>query len=310
MRRRAFTLLELVVVMVIVAIIGSILLAAVMRAREASRKVSCSSNLRQVGIAILNYESNYKVFPLGNQNSYSFLVALLPFIEEQSRYDSIDFGRRSLDHIGVPWTDTPSLYLCPTDPFTNSRINNYGCNYVGINGGSPQANVNNGVIITGSMSEKRRVRAADITDGLSNTLCVSETRSATIGGYGGTPQAFASTIATSRSYSLPSELQSFSGECFNGNQSPPLSGTGLGWYWPHASLGVTRFNCIFPSQPRNCLNRGSQRNALLAPSSLHHGGVYCCFADGAVRFIQTTIEPEIWQGLGTRNGGEVLQLGL
>lgn len=307
MRRKALTLLELVVVFVIIAIISGIALSAIVKTREGARKISCSGNLRQLGIAIANYESTHGMFPLGNQQSYSFLVTLLPFIEEENRYDSIDFEKRSLDHLGASWTVTPRLYLCPSDPFTNSTTSQHACNYVGINGGTPEDDVNNGVIITGSLSERRRVRAADIIDGLSNTLCLSETGSLmSRPGFGEVFTGITATVPTSQEYSLPVDLKSFSDECFSDIEFPVLHNTGLGYYWPHASLGITRFNCIFPSQPRNCLNKSSQRNALLAPSGLHTGGVYCCFADGAVRFIRQSIATEIWQGLGTRNGGEVI----
>ncbi len=104
MQRRGITLVELLVVIAIIGILVGLLLPAVQAAREAARRMSCSNNLKQFGLALLNYESAHKSFPYGTnphilpgwRTQYgkgSHLVKLLPFIEQTGLYNQLDFVR-------------------------------------------------------------------------------------------------------------------------------------------------------------------------------------------------------------------------
>jgi prepilin-type N-terminal cleavage/methylation domain-containing protein len=101
-RLPGFTLVELLVVIAIIGILVGLLLPAVQAAREAARRMSCSNNLKQLGLAMLNYESVYKSFPMGTnahtqpgwRTQYtkgSQLVKLLPFMEQSGLYNQLDF---------------------------------------------------------------------------------------------------------------------------------------------------------------------------------------------------------------------------
>lgn len=306
-RRTGITVIELLAVIAIISILASLLLMGVFAARESGRKISCSSNMRQVGIALSNYEATYRQFPRGNGSGFSFHTRLLPYLEETARYNAIDFSIRAMDQIGEPWCKPPpSVIICPTDPFTNSGANSYSTNYIGISGGTPSPN-NNGIIYGGSLLEPGAVGSKDVTDGLSNTLAVTESAAYIKYSDGSASQnVTASTYKTPRSYDMPTELDIFAADCFATPTTLVNRGPGLGSNWIHASLGITRINCVFPKQPRNCSNRGSMVDALLAPSSLHAGGIYGCLGDGSVHFINSEIDPSIWQALGTRDGGEIL----
>lgn len=111
--RNGFTLVELLVVIAIIGILIALLLPAVQAAREAARRAQCSNNLKQIGLAFLNYESTYKIFPAGARShaatgwvwGFAWGVPILPFAEQQALYDQLDkTGVRSVDSAGRPHT--------------------------------------------------------------------------------------------------------------------------------------------------------------------------------------------------------------
>lgn len=304
--RRGATIVELLVVIFILAILVSLLLVAIFQSREATRRLTCSQNLRQVGLALQNYVSETNRFPNGNGDGFSFLVRLLPFIGEDARHRSINMKLAYEEQLNESWARTPRSYVCPSDPATSSASNLWSCNYLGIAGGSTSG-TENGIIISRGGNSRHAVTAASITDGLSNTLAITE--AGTYFKYGTgveSPTRSTATFKTYHSYAVPEELDAFKNECFS-HGALLTSAYGLGTNWLEESIGVTRLNCIFPKQTRNCANAGSLTNALLAPNSLHTGGVYCALADGAVRLVSQEIDDTLWRSLATRNGGEVVQ---
>lgn len=305
--RSGFGLIEVLVTLACVAILVSLLAVAVMSARGAARKVTCSNRLRQVGLAMLNYESAYAVFPRGNGGGFSFQVRLLPFLEENARYESIPLNVRPMDQLGADWmSPPPPVLLCPSDPFHSTKEGDASINYVGISGGTPEPN-DNGVVYGGSIKGGFKVTAASITDGLSHTLAVTESL-AYLNFMHSTNAYDQRTVQTSRYFEMSQELNAFQSECFDNTGSHRISDYGLGGLWYHASIGVTRFNCVFPKQPRNCANESSLNNALFAPSSVHGDLVHGVTAAGSVHAINQTIDKELWQALGTRNGAEVANI--
>src|SRR5262249_13328822 len=93
MKRQAFTLIELVVVIAIIAILIALLVPAVQKVREAAARTQCLNNLKQLGLALHNYQASNKVFPSGRQptSNASAIVQLLPFLEAGNKYDQFDF---------------------------------------------------------------------------------------------------------------------------------------------------------------------------------------------------------------------------
>jgi prepilin-type N-terminal cleavage/methylation domain-containing protein len=140
MRRRAFTLVELLAVIAIIGIRVALLLPAVQAAREASRRMSCTNNLKQLGVALHNYHDTFKSFvprkqgttgTISNQGRLSGLVGLLPFIEQQPLYDAIKAGDPAN---GIPpggpsawsgwavWDLAPTTLHCPSDASKVNRL--------------------------------------------------------------------------------------------------------------------------------------------------------------------------------------------
>ena len=178
--RRGFTLVELLVVIAIIGILVGLLLPAVQAAREAARRLQCSNNLKQIGLAVVNYESSFKKFPPGRlapdlirnnviQNGYTNYNAvtqapgqwtgfrsvhtfILPYMEQENIYNLINFKAPTTVRMttsGVPtnanyeaYANAASLFICPSCPFTQRVIseNNYRYNF---GGSTPYAGAQN-----------------------------------------------------------------------------------------------------------------------------------------------------------------------
>ncbi len=214
--RRAFTLVELLVVIAIIGTLVGLLLPAVQAARESARRSTCSSSLRQIALGVINYHDARRRFPPGAVQSdtscspadytagtvrrASWTVWVLPYIEETRMYDSFNpssastrfgcllTGTSGEDSTNLAAQNTPlSIYKCPSD--IAQRAAEPSLNYFGVQGGGAEANAlcqngsasnyrlrfDNGILIT-RLSTETAIRASNVTDGLSKTFLVGESR--------------------------------------------------------------------------------------------------------------------------------------
>lgn len=203
--RSGFTLIELLVVIAIIAILVGLLLPAVQKVREAAARMSCSNNLKQMGLAIHNYASaNQNALPNSYtaprwtgawQPGYNFNIALLPYIEQEAlwRISQTQGYRFDLTAIPVPGTPTGTLqsatvktFNCPSDPTSKNGFAGY---YPNQWGGSSYAH-NFQVFgprygydsVTGYYSSRPRSTLPNVSDGLSNTIAMTEKWSSCGGG--------------------------------------------------------------------------------------------------------------------------------
>jgi prepilin-type N-terminal cleavage/methylation domain-containing protein/prepilin-type processing-associated H-X9-DG protein len=324
-RRTGFTLIELLVVIAIVAVLIGLLLPAVQKVREAAARMSCQNNLKQLGLAIHNYESANGTLPgLGDspQRQYSIQARVLPFVEQDNLRNLIvqdqDLfffsGTSTLNPVQEPAARTVvRLFLCPSD-FQSPVFTNYnkatfaGGNYVVNTGsGDPDRLYSDLRLPTdGVFWNSSRVRLTDISDGTSSTLLLSES----LLGYGSDTLGAAPVDPRRQAANLSTVAKSQPG----GGTNPPLSESlcasatrwsgfrSIAWIW--GQLPQTGFNAYRPpnSPLPHCT---SNAQGFFHASSLHPGGVNAVLADGSVRFTRDGIALDTWRALATRAGGEV-----
>jgi prepilin-type N-terminal cleavage/methylation domain-containing protein/prepilin-type processing-associated H-X9-DG protein len=296
-RYGAFTLIELLVVVAIIGLLVALLLPAVQAAREASRRAQCVDNLKQIGLALANYESAHRTFPPGYVSNFTadgtdtgpgwgWAAMALPQAEQGPLYGAVNFNL-AIENAANLTVRMPLLgvYLCPSDTVPPSwwaqsrdaggnpiaRICQVAsANYVGMFGTSDP-----GVDGDGMFFRDSKVGVADITDGTSQTLSVGE-----------------------RSFRLGEATWVGS---VTGAVLFPDNDDGVGY--PRAEGG-----------PGMTLGHAGGRKGPGDPScevnqfySLHAGGgVNFVFADGHVAFLKTTMDYRTFQALATRAGGEIV----
>ncbi len=310
--RRAFTMIELLVVISITAILIGILVPAVQKVRETAARMQCANNLKQIGLAMHTYELANKALPPGRSQwpkVVSALGRLLANVEQESLQQLVNFDGTLADPQNIVASQTGvKLFVCPTDP-AHGKIQgstDYGTNYVACNGtgtlmdaaGNPTTYLTipngNGVFA------QTPTLMVQIIDGTSNTVAFSESIMGT-----GIPVAKGT---------MPSDPRTAILEVAGGNDPTPADCDGMngtwavnrGGQWINGHFGNTLYNHHYTPNPANkwdCGN-GSHNKALSTARSFHSGGVNVLLADGSVRFVANTISLGIWRALATRAGEE------
>ncbi len=343
-RRPAFTLIELLVVIAIIAVLIGLLLPAVQKVREAASRIKCGNNLKQLGLAMFNYESANQKFPaafLGNSGlpqyqgypdyffSWSAFAQLNPYLEQTAIYNSMNLQLPMFDPNNNYNISTANqfaveqlipLLLCPSDlglPVATNAATDYGVPTMGPtnyavcvgSGATPGQPLGSPLNSDGMFQGVTGNRVSQITDGLSNTAAMSESL------LGQGPEAFSG--ATPPAPADPRWVYGYIGfgtpistaacaapTTWNGDQR-------RGYSWAAGEMRCGSYNHYYTPNSANydCVNNDGTTITAFAwrtARSNHPSGVNVLFGDGSVHFIANGIAPATWTALSTCASGDIL----
>ncbi|MDG3008431.1 DUF1559 family PulG-like putative transporter [Paludisphaera mucosa] len=311
--RRGFTLIELLAAILIVAVLLALLLPAVQASREAARRIQCVDNLKQIGTALNSYATFTGGLPPGRcWNGYSFYAPLLPHLDQAALYDSLNMSVHvSIAHdypAGTPADAhrTASLarlgvLACPSDRRAswNSGTTNYAGNLGHGRRGTP--GFARGVFFDEWSPQSSVTRLAEIADGASNTVAVSEW---VLGAGLGAAADFRGNIYD---VSGASDFDGFVAACDSSVGVRPVLPNGKRCYWLQTGLASTLYNHNQGVGMPSCDDgTRSASDGSWTAASRHPGGAAALAVDGHVAFVGESTAREIWRALGTRAGGEVV----
>lgn len=300
-RRRGFTMVELLVVMSIIAVLIAMLLPAVNVAREAGRRSRCANNIRQLGLALNSYHQTHKTFPPAmfvakdedptttTKHQINWLICLLRFIEQEPVYKKFDFKKPLIDKANYEARNAYiPLLLCPTDSGSDVRFARSGegdgwsrSNYAANSSLADLSKNNVGMSsphwsqgwIRGVMGANVACTIDEIYDGVTNTILLEEVR---IG------------LAAADRRGTWALGGPGSSSVWGHRMGPNNCGSSADYILGCAELSSDPGRSILTRQCMGCNQSG--RNSRATTRSRHPGGVNVCMADASVRFITDSID--------------------
>lgn len=333
--RRGITLIELLVVIAIIGVLVALLLPAMQAAREAGRRASCQNNLRQIALAVQNYEAAHRVYPPSalftpgtaiatNNQSWSIHGRILPYLEEENAYRQVNLNVAwdAQVNTGVP-TMRISPYVCPSEQNDTVRVDGsgraliyphtYGFNFGTWKVWDPVASTGG----DGSFYVNSRLRPQHFADGLSRTLCAAEVKAFT-------PYFRNTSDPGGTAPDSPAAIAGFAGGA-QFKLGPQTNDNTGHTEWCDGRVHHSGFTTVFPPNTVvpythadgrtydvdfNSRQEGTSATqttyAAVTARSYHAQGVHVVVMDGSVHFVSEEISPMVWRAGGTRAGGETV----
>lgn len=325
--RRGFTLIELLVVIAIIAVLIALLLPAVQQAREAARRTQCENNLKQIGLALHNYESTHNALPMGDCSvnfgagetpQASVHAYILPYLEGGNNYNTFNFNYQVNGNAanGQARIQVLPMFHCPSDPgavrsvvagLIDATSANYmqslgsHANHAGyVVGGTttpvPRTNLH------GAFSRNHSTKFGQISDGLSNTAFFAEIKKG--------PNHTSSLLVVPAGDQRDSAVATYATGPWSGNDlvvSPAACDNRATSAWMYRGLQYYRgllvatyyTHTLTPnSRRRDCVTTALYQGHMAA-RSYHTGGAHVLLGDGSVRFASDGVDGEVWRRVGS-----------
>ncbi len=325
--RGGFTLIELLVVIAIIAVLIALLLPAVQMAREAARRSQCKNNLKQVGLALHNYEEVHKGFPPVSVmpkgqvfQPWSGLTRLLPYIEQANLAKLVDYD------VSPQFTGNPvaartrvAIYMCPSEPNDRERpsagLTYYPSNYAFNHGTWFIYDPVTGAVGDGGFHPNKSFKPRDMTDGLSNTLAMSEAKAfqpnkwdgGNPAGLGVAPPATTAALApylTGGTFDTNGHTEWVEGDVHEVGFTTTFT--------PNKKVSYTDSSGVTYDVDMTSMRDGESATvptyAAVTARSYHTGIVNALMFDGSIRSVGDSIDQGVWRAAGTRGGGEATSL--
>ena len=314
-RSRGFTLVELLVVIAIIGILVALLLPAVQAAREAARRMSCSNNMKEIGIALHNYHDTYLKLPPGKitegtccsaKSGTSWAISILPFLEQGGLAETYDFNQSTIENQFTAFRQTRvAVYVCPSDLESDKLIvpesgpassagaefqpGSYRCVGGRADGSGAWWDNQEGCAFVNDPN-RRHWKGALHWIGLpcAQGRSLDVERFATI--RDGTSNTLMVGEMTTKTHERRRTFWAYSYTSYNSSDIVPESAAFIGDYDKCASI-VSNINTC---------KRGW--------GSYHPGAIQWLLCDGSVRAIPLTVELDILASMATINGSEVFEL--
>ena len=291
--RSAFTLIELLVVIAIISILVGLLLPAVQKAREAASRMSCSNNLKQLGLAMHHYEFvNGRLPPdrldlphiddNGATALATWAVLILPFVEQDNLYRQWDLGKKYYDQVPTARLTPVKSYFCP------SRRTSTSSPTTSISGDTPSWVPGGGTNVPGALGDY--------------AACIDKTGHDTPADI--CPQ-MTGAFQSGTGFRLLDFTDGTSCTLLVGEKHIPKNKLGVGW-WDCSIYNGNYFQCSTRAAAATLPPTTNPNDTGWKFGSMHTQVVLFCFADGHVQAIPESIDPKTYELLGGMNDGQVI----